>query len=405
MVDSYFLSFFVFMALSGKKFFQHPKYIWLIWLGLSFINWWKEYFRDRYNNYKIFRQLFFHVLDKKNLYAGYPQEYFDSNHYGPVFAFIIAPFAILPDIWGSLLWSIFNAIVLYIAINRLPFKKDQLILIMLLCTIEMANAMWSNQFNSAAAAMIVLSFVLVEEKKDFQASFFIVLGTLIKLYGIVGLVFFLFSKRKSVFISGCVFWLVVMFLLPMLISSPEYIYHTYFDWFHSIVDKNQLNVSLDSSQDASIMGIIRRVSGNENIRNFPIIITGLVLYLLPFLRFSQYKSKEYRLLILASTLMFVILFSSSSEHPTYIYPMIGVSIWYILQGEKMTTKLNLFLLAFVILIGGLGPTDILGYPVRRIVIDYSLKALPYAIVWLFILRELIVKEFQPMKVEPIMLKV
>ena len=45
------------------------------------------------------------------------------------------------------------------------------------------------QFNIAVAAMILSSFFLIEKEKDGWAAFFIVLGTLVKLYGIVGLAF------------------------------------------------------------------------------------------------------------------------------------------------------------------------------------------------------------------------
>ena len=107
------------MNIFSKKFFKNKWYIFTIWMLLPFANWKLEFFRDRYNNYKIFRQVYFHFLDKLNLYNYYDKEYFDSNHYGPFFALIIAPFAVLPDIWGSLLWSSFNAAVLFYCIFKI----------------------------------------------------------------------------------------------------------------------------------------------------------------------------------------------------------------------------------------------------------------------------------------------
>ena len=382
------------MKLLNTNFFKNKWYIFSIWMLLPFVNWKLEYFRDRYNNYKIFRQVFFHSMDKLNLYNYYDKEYFDINLYGPLFAIIIAPFAVLPDIWGSLLWSSFNAIILFFCIFKMPLKQDFKILIAILCTIEMANGMWSNQFNSVEASFILLSFILVHKNKNFWAPCFIVMGTFIKLYAIIGLAFFVFSKNKKMFVLGCITWAVVLYLLPMIISSPQYVNTCYHDWYLRLIDKNNINVSLTSSTDASIMGIVRRLFQDATIPNTPFIIAGAILYLLPFLRFSQYKYLSFKLLCLASSLMLIILLSSSSEHPSYIYPMLGVSIWYILLGEKKFKPINILLLFFVLIIGGLGPTDAMGKPFREWLINHSLKALPFTIVWILILKDGLFRNFE-----------
>ena len=51
----------------------------------------------------------------------------------------------------------------------------------------------------------------------------IMLGTFVKLYGIVGFAFFFFSKHKPKLILWIdVIWGIVFFVLPMLISSRAY---------------------------------------------------------------------------------------------------------------------------------------------------------------------------------------
>ena len=64
----------------------------------------------------------------------------------------------------------------------------------------------------------------------------------VKLYGVVGLAFFLFSKHKWRFVLSFFAWAVAMFVLPMLISSPEYIVGQYDEWYHCQVGKNELNI-------------------------------------------------------------------------------------------------------------------------------------------------------------------
>ena len=52
--------------------------------------------------------------------------------------------------------------------------------------------------NAHRRSLIILSYVLIEKEKDFWSACLIILGTFIKLYGIVGLAFFFFSKNLKV---------------------------------------------------------------------------------------------------------------------------------------------------------------------------------------------------------------
>jgi hypothetical protein len=180
----------------------------------------------------------------------------------------------------------------------------------------------------------------------------------------------------------------------MLFSSFDFVNATYVNWFERLSVKNSINVSLTSSTDTSIMGIVRRAFQNPTIPNTPFIAVGAGLHLLMFTRVSQFQYLSFRLLTLASSLMLIILLSSSSEHPSYIYPMIGVCIWYFLLGDKKFKAINIFLLFFVLLLGGLGPTDAFGKPFRVWLIEHSLKALPFAIVWILVLKDGLFRNFK-----------
>jgi len=51
------------------------------------------------NNFLIYRGVYEHTLQQVNLYLTYPAEYADSNHYGPLFSILIAPFTWLPGLY------------------------------------------------------------------------------------------------------------------------------------------------------------------------------------------------------------------------------------------------------------------------------------------------------------------
>lgn len=365
----------------------------LLWIAVAAFCWQYKFFHNRYNNYKIFKYVYHHTVAEKNLYDLYTSEYLDSNHYGPVFSVIIAPMAVMPDAYGFFLWSVLNAVVLIWAIHLLPITQKNKVLLLLLCAIEFANAEHYIQFNPIITAFILFSFILVEKRKEEWATLFIVLGTLIKLYPVVGLVFFLFSHNKWKFIWSGFMWLAVFVALPMTIASPHFILQSYADWFNILQVKNGQNVNLTSSQDICLMGAIRHITGNASIPNTPFLIFGALVFGAALLRIKQFASLKFRMQIMCSLLIMVVIFSTGSEHPTYIIAVPGAFLWMLLQ-DKPFSRTNIALLVLLLVITGLGPTDAMPALIRRGYINkYVMKAWPCIIVWLMMSYELLFKNF------------
>lgn len=375
------------------KLFTNEKFILCIWILMALAVSIKQAFQPTNNNYLIFKYVYFHAVDQLPLYASYINEHQDTNHYGPLFSILIAPFALLPDYIGMLLWQLANTLFLYFAIRQLPIAQNKINAVYWIVAHELLTAMFSLQFNISIAAIIVLAYILIEKEKNFLASFVIMLGFFIKLYGIVGLAFFFFVKQKPKFILYCILWVLVLFVLPMLFFSPSYIIQCYQDWYISLSEKQLLNASLTSMQDISVMGMARRISGNIHLANLPFILTGLVLFAIPYLRFKQYKAQEFKLLFLASSLIFTVIFSNSSESPTYIIAFVGVAIWFILQDQPIK-PLYIGLFIFAILLTSLSPSDLFPKYIKETYVKpYSLKALPCILIWLVITYQLMFKNF------------
>lgn len=352
----------------------------------------KQILRRHDNNYQIFKNVFYHIIEQKSLYASYPNLYFDYNHYGPIFGLFIAPFAIMPDGLGMVLWCIFNALVLVYAISQLNLESSKINLILWICLHEFLTTSLGQQFNPIMTSIIILSYVLIEKEKDFWSACLIILGAFIKLYGIVGLAFFFFSKNKMKFIGSLAFWSVVFFVLPMAISSPEFIINSYSEWFVRLLEKNNENGSFDSMQDISIMGLFKKILNMPNLSNLLFLIPGIVLFGLPYLRFNMFSNKKFQLLLLSSVLIFTVIFSSGSESPTYIIAFAGVAIWFIIQEEK--TKWTWFLFIFALLLTSFSPSDLFPKYIKETYIKpYSLKALPCVLIWFQITYELITTQF------------
>jgi len=368
--------------------FSNPNYIATIWLLLALLSAWKQYATDKYNNYLIFKHVYYHSIEQLSLYKEYPELYFDHNHYGPLFGVLIAPFALLPDVVGMSLWNLFNVALLLWAVYLLPIETKKKSLILWISAHEFLTTALSFQFNPSIAAIIILVYVFIDNKKDFWAAMLIVAGTYIKLYGIVGLAFFFFSKDKLKFIRSLVFWAGLFFVLPMLLSSPTYVVNTYIEWYERLLVKNNENVYLSNMQDISLMGMVRKIFHIPHLSNLPFIIVGLLFFGLPYLRINRYKDFKFRLLLLSSVLIFTVIFSTGSESPTYIIAFMGIAIWFAIQ-EKVT-YLTGFLLVFAILLTSLSPSDIFPRFVREDFIKpYALKALPCVLIWCRIVYEML----------------
>lgn len=385
-----------------KKFFSHPAWtdsrtLLGVWTLLAIIAGITKY--HSCNNYKIFEGVFWHTWNGTPLYIEYPAEYWDINMYGPFFSMIIAPFALCPTWLGIILWNVAMTLCLYYAIRKLTITDKKQMFFLWFCAHELLTALQMQQFNVVIAAIIIGAWISFEKEKDWIAALLIVIGTFVKLYGIVGLAFFFFSKHKLKFIGYFIGFSALAFALPMLISSPDYIVGQYVEWVERITGKNQEN--LDSiAQNISLLGLVRRGGvglfgeGFGNFSDLCLIVPGLIAFCAPYLRFAQWKNEAFRYAFLASTLLFVVLFSTGSESSSYIIAMSGVAIWYWTSPWKRGNW-AVALMWFVFILTSLSPSDLFPRYIRsEWVQPYALKSLPCVLVWFWLIYEMLAKDYK-----------
>ena len=383
-------------AFFHKPFFSNPRTLFGLWTLLAVVAGLTKIAPHRHNNFLIFRGVFWHTIQKLSLYDFYPTEYNDHNHYGPIFSLVIAPFAVVPDAIGLLGWLVVLALGMYYAVRRLPLEEGRQIFLYWFCAHELLTALQMQQFNIAIAAIIIGSFAAIEKGREVTAAFLIVLGTFVKLYGVVGLAFFFFVKRKPRFILALIGWSIVCFVAPMLISSPEYVVGQYVEWYERLAAKNGEN-TFSLMQNISLLGMIRKISGSASYSDLLVILPGLALFGLPYLRFGQYRHLAFRYAILSSVLLFVVLFSTGSESSTYIIPFAGIALWYATSPWKRSGW-DVALLVFAFVLSSLSPSDLFPRSLREAyVLPYALKALPPTLIWLRLSYELLTRDYAPSK--------
>jgi hypothetical protein len=375
-----------------------------------------------FNNFLIYKFTFWHAAQGRSIFENHG-DHFDVNHYGPIFSLIIAPFAIVPSIWvGVALWHLALALLLWWAIKKSTLTVEQQVVVVWLTAHEMLNALGMSQFNVATAAMIVLSYAAIHRGKEMWAAFWIVLGTLVKFYGIVGLVFFFFAKSKSKFALWLVVWTVVLMALPMPFFGVEYVAGQYVEWLQCLSEKADENM-LSDFQNISLLGMVRKMgyaftaglpayyevfetAGKQYDANnwwvatwsdLWLIIPAMAYSALPWLRFKQYRSHSFQLMCLALVLMFVNIFSTGAENSSYIISMLGVAIWFCAVPWKRS-RLDLCLLVFCFILTSLSSTDLFPGDLRTYVIRaFSLKALPVVVIWLKLVWEMCTRDYMQTK--------
>ena len=377
-----------------KKILENNNQVSFIWFGLVFLSLLSAVLNHSLNNFIIFKQSFFHLQQKLNLYNIYPSEYWDHYYYSPTFAVLVTPFALIPSLVAPFAWGLFDAGVLYFAIRKLPIRSFYQNGILLLSVHEMMNSSANLQSNGLIAGLIILSFVFLLKQKEHSATLSLLVGFFIKLYGIVGLAFFFFSKQKSKYILYLLLWTIVLVLLPLIITSPEFLLQSYKDWFASLSVKSNFDLTRDmytNMVDVSIQGMIKRVFHLPRLNKFYFIIPGLILFASQYTKIKYFNHLVYQLYILCSVMLFLIVFNTGSESPTYIIGVVPICLWYVLQ--RKTTLVNT---AFIIAIffSSFSYSDLFTPWLRTyIMIPYALKVVGCFLIWVVILIQIHTKQF------------
>lgn len=333
-----------------------------------------------YNNYVIFKQSFFHLIENKDLYELYPAEHFDYYKYSPTFSLFMAPLAVLPDGVGLFLWNLLNVLVLYFALRRLPLSSSKALLLMLgFVLLELVTSTQNSQSNALIAGLIIFAFTSLERKQVAQASLFIVLTVFIKIFGLVAFALFMFYPNKLRAAVYTIGWTVLLAALPLLIISVLQLSFLYQSWLHLLQNDHSASIGF------SVAGWLFTWF-HIDAKNATVLI-GAVVFCLPFLKWKYYNEVQFKLFFLSSILLWIVIFNHKAESATFIIAVTGIAIWFFSQKRTLLNTI-LFIAAFIFTI--LSPTDLFPRSIREnFVIPYVLKAVPCILIWFKIMYDLL----------------
>jgi hypothetical protein len=328
-------------------------------------------------NFEIFRLASRHLVKDTDLYALYPEEHSDRFKYSPTFALLFAPFAWLWWPLALFLWSTLNALVLFVAVERVvPGRRGLLALFCL--HLEILRGMQNAQSNALVAGLIVLAFVALERASAWRAAAAVLLGASVKIFPLAALTFAI--PRRRVMRTGA--WAAVLGVtlaaLPLLVTPLSTLIAQYASW--------RGVESIDARQRwFSVMELVHRWTGST-LPNWPIQLAGTLILVAPLaLRRDRWDDARFRILYLCSVLLYAVLFNHQAERASYLIAFTGATIWFA-GSPDVRWRSWLYLLAFVTI--PLMSTLIPGPSIRTPTVVLYRLAVPCLAIWIAIQYEL-----------------
>ncbi len=204
---------------------------------------------------------------------------------------------------------------------------------------------------------------------------------LYKIYGALAFVFYLFYPGKLRLMGWSLFWMVFFALIPLAVVSGPQLLFLYKSWLHLLADDRSASVGL------SVMGLLETWFHLTLSKN-AVAIAGILLFILPLIYIRRYKELSFRLLYLASVLVWIVIFNHKAESPTYIIAMSGIGIWYFSQKPN---PLNRVLLILAFLLISMSVSDLVPAAIRNgFIRPYGIKAVMAIVIWFRIVYEQII---------------
>ncbi|MDQ6611056.1 MAG: DUF2029 domain-containing protein [Gemmatimonadota bacterium] len=312
--------------------------------------------RANTNNFIIFRASFWHLLHGQDLYAWYLAEHWDLFKYSPTTALLLAPFAILPFGISLFCWTVLSALALTLSLLALmPGRAGVAALLIVL--LEAIGSMQMAQSNTLVAALMILSLVALEHQRIAAGATAVIVGASIKLFPLSAGLFGLLTPMRWRHVAWCTIIGIVFVLLPLLVTSPAQLQMQYHSWF-VLQEQDATKTGM-----AWLGGIIELALGHA-IPHRPVQLFGVAIILVAawFAR-DKWHDAVVRRLLLASLLIFSVVFNHMAESPSFVIAFAGIGIWWAsLPSERWRDALVLM----IVLLGSVGGSDIVPRHIREV---------------------------------------
>ncbi len=321
-----------------------------------------------------------------DIYQLHPVDHYDYFKYSPAFAFFMAPFSLLPDWLGLIVWNTLNLLVLIAGLRSLPsITARQTIFVLLLGVFELIGSLMNEQSNALMTGLMLLGISNFERGRPLRAMLFLMFSVYIKIFSLVVFMVVLFYPKKlQSFIFG-ILWFMVFALVPIIATGWNGLTDQYTSWYQL------LQMDFDNSVGYSLLGVMHTWFGYNGSRMLVFAIGALIMAL-PLIKLSWYKERSFRYAVFSALLIWVIIFNHKAESPSFIIALTGIGLYFAMQKSGW---LNNTLIVSVIIFSSLVYSDLTPVFWRtEFFHPYFIKAAPCILVWLKIIYEVMANRLQ-----------
>ncbi len=343
---------------------------------------------SRENNFWIFRAAFEHLRSGANLYAAYPAIHSDFFKYSPTFALFFGPFAVLPPTAGYALWASTCAITVWAGVSRLlPSRPAALALG--LAWIAVLGDLQRAQSNALVAGLMVLAWAAFERGRTVAAAVAIAAGGFVKLFPLAAGLGALLRRQWLRFCLIATVVIAVGAALPLVAAPPGTLARQYASWY-AIETRDAAPMPRYGTGGADLYAGLMgqfRVWFGVDWPHWPVQLAGLAILILPVLtQRRRFVDPVFRVTLLASLLVFCVLFNHQAESPSYAIAMVGVATWFA-ASERAGWRTALMIACLLIV--NLASTDLMPRAwYREYYVPYLLKTVPLIPTWIAMQLEL-----------------
>ena len=344
----------------------------------------QKYLTGAYNNYLVFTGSLKVMLAHQPLYAPHPDLYWDLFKYSPTFPLFMAPVVWLPVLPGLIVWNLVNALALYAAVSRLWSEPRRVVVAATLIGIELVGSLQHTQSNALVAALIIFAFVHVEHERPWKAAFYITAGFFLKGYGAVAGLLALVHRSRWRVIAACAVWFAGLALLPLAVLSPGELLQAYRDWL-------SVSGTFTVMRNSSVMRVFAQYV-DPTVSPRLVQALGAALFALPLVRLSAWTDARFRLRLLCSLLVAIVIFNNSAEPPTYVIALSGCCIWY--ASSSFQSRIDRYAMLALLMAILLVSTDVYPRSMRAFAGPWTVKTMGCLVVWLRINWELLTADYR-----------
>lgn len=343
---------------------------------------------SRENNFWIFRAASEHLRAGLDLYAAYPALHTDFFKYSPTFALLFAPFAMLPATLGFALWAVLCAGAVWLGITRL-LPPRAAVVALAIAWIAVVGDLQRAQSNALVAGLMILAWVAIEREQQLGAATAIAAGAFVKLFPLAAGMGALLHRRWLRFCIILVAVIAVGAALPLLVTGPDSLGMQYRSWYAietaDVAPEPRYGIG-GADLYAGLMGQFRVWFGVD-WPHWPVQLVGLAILMLPLLtQRARFVDRLFRTQLLASLLVFCVLFNHQAESPSYVIAMIGAAIWF---AASEPARWRTVLIVACVVIVNLASTDLMPRAwYRDYYVPYLLKTIPLIPLWIVMQLEL-----------------